>query len=50
MFDLLLFEQKGCRRNSGGTKDQLLIEKMMLDDCKKRRSHLGMVWIDQESL
>ena len=27
-------EQKGCRKNSQGTKDQLLIDKMVLNDCK----------------
>ena len=27
-------EQKGCKRGSFGTKDQLLIEKGVLKDCK----------------
>ena len=34
MNNLLPVEQKGCRRNSRGTKNQLLIDKMVLDDCK----------------
>ena len=29
-------EQKGCRRKSRGTKDQLLIDKTVLNDCRKR--------------
>ena len=28
-------EQKGCRRRSRGTKDQLLIDKAVLNDCKR---------------
>ena len=46
MYNLLPVEQKGCRRNSRGTKDQLLIDKMVLNDCKKRHTNLGMTWID----
>ena len=30
-------EQKGCRRNSRGTKDQLLIDKMVMKKCRKRQ-------------
>ena len=39
-------EQKGCRRNSRGTKDQLLIDKAVLKDCRKRRANLAMAWVD----
>ena len=46
MYNLLLVEQKGCRRNSQGTKNKLLIDKMVLNDCKKRHTDLGMTWID----
>ena len=46
MYNLLPVEQKGCRRNSQGTKDQLLIDKMVLNDCKKRHTNLGIAWID----
>ena len=46
MYNLLPVEQKGCRRNSRGTKDQLLIDKMVLNDCKKRDTNLGMAQID----
>ena len=33
-------------KNSRGTKDQLLIDEIMLNDCKKRRTNLGTAWID----
>ena len=46
MYNLLPVEQKGWRRNSRGTKDQLLIDKMVLNDCKKRHNDLEMAWID----
>ena len=39
-------EQKGCRRKSRGTKDQLLIDKMILQDCKKGHKNLAMAWVD----
>ena len=39
-------EQKGCKRKSRGTKDQLLIDKTVMKDCKKRHTNLGMAWID----
>ena len=38
-------EQKGCKRRSRGAKDQLLIDKTVLKDCKKRRTNLSMAWI-----
>ncbi|XP_047475423.1 uncharacterized protein LOC125029527 [Penaeus chinensis] len=44
--DLLPEEQKGCRRNSRGTKDQLLIDKTVLKNCRRRKVGLSMVWID----
>ena len=44
--DSLPVEQKGCRRNSKGTKDQLLIDKMVLADCKRKRKNLAMAWVD----
>ena len=39
-------EQKGCRKGSRGTKDQLLIDKTVLRDCKKRHTNLAMAWIN----
>ena len=44
--NLLPEEQKGCRRKSRGTKDQLMINKTILKDCRKRRTNLAMAWID----
>ena len=44
--NLLPEEQKGCRRKSKGTEDQLLINKTILKDCRKRRANLAMAWID----
>ena len=44
--NVLASEQKGCRKGSCGTKDQLLIDKMVLRDCKKRHTKLAMGWID----
>ena len=38
--------QKGCRRRSRETKDQLLIDKMILRNCKRRMTGLEMAWID----
>ena len=35
--DLFLLEQKGCRRGSYGCKDQLMINKKILEKCKKRK-------------
>ena len=39
-------EQKGCKRKSRGTKDQLLLDKAVLRDCKRRSTNLAMAWID----
>ena len=43
---LLPEEQKGCRRKSRGTKDQLLIEKMVIRNCKRRQTGLGKAWVE----
>ena len=34
-----------CTRGSLGTKDQLLTDKTVLKDCKKRHINLSMAWI-----
>ena len=39
-------EQKGCRKGSRGTKDQLLIDKAILRNCCRRLTNLSMAWID----
>ena len=40
--NLLPWEQKGCRKGSRGTKDQLLIDKMIVKNCKRRLTSLGV--------
>src|SRR6185436_15423074 len=37
---------KGNRRKSRGTKDQLLIDKMIMQNCKWRKTNLHVAWID----
>ena len=44
--EILTVEQKGCRRRSRGTKDQLLIDKSILADCKRKHKNLAMAWVD----
>ena len=39
-------EQKGCKRNSYGCKHQLLIDKMILENCRKKNRNLSTAWID----
>ena len=39
-------EQKGCHKRTLGTKDQLLIDKMIIKNCKRRHTGLAMGWID----
>ena len=46
MNDKLPVEQKGCQKKSRASKDQLLIDKMILRDCRKRHTNLGMACID----
>ena len=43
---LLPDEQKGCRKGSRGTKDQLLIDKAVLREAKIKHRFLSMAWID----
>ena len=42
----LPWEQKGCRKGCRGTKDQLLIDKMIVKDCKWGLTSLAVAWID----
>ena len=39
-------EQKGCRKGRRGTKEQVLIDKAILKDCRKRHTNLALAWID----
>ena len=42
--NLLPKEQKVCWRKSKGMKGQLLIDKTILIDCRKRRTNIAMAW------
>ena len=42
--DLLPEEQKDCHRHSRGIKDQLLIDKTFMKNCRRRKVELSMVW------
>ena len=44
--DLLTSEQKGCRKRSRGIKDQLLIDKAILKNCRRRKTNLAMAGSD----
>ena len=44
--NILPNEQKGCRKKSKGTKDQLLIDKRIPRDWKKKNKNLAMAWVD----
>ena len=44
--NLFPHEQKGCKKKSRGTKDQLLFDKAILRNCKNRKVNLAMAWID----
>ena len=43
---LLPDEQKGCRKQSRGTKDQLLIDREVLREARRKNRNLSMAWID----
>ena len=43
---LLTDEQKGCRKGSRGSKDQLLLDKAILNNWQRRLTNLSMAWID----
>ena len=40
------WEQKGCRRRSRGTKDHLLVDKLVMFLTRRRHRNLQMTWID----
>ena len=46
--DLFPLEQKGYRSGSHGCKDQLIINKMILENCKKSKRNLSCGWICYE--
>ena len=46
--NLLANEQKGVRPGSRGTKDQLMIDKTVCEDSKRRKTNLAVAWIDYQ--
>ena len=44
--DILPSEQKGCKKGSYGCKDQLLINKMLLENSRTCHRKLSTAWID----
>jgi len=48
--NLIPKEQKGCYIGSKGCKDQLLISKTILQECKRRKKNLSMAWIDYQKV
>ncbi len=45
---LMPVEQKGCRKGSYGCKEILLLNKVILNDVKKRKRNVSMAWIDYQ--
>ena len=46
MNSILPYEQKGCRKGARDTKDQLLIDKVVLKEVKRFRKNVAMAYID----
>ena len=44
--ELLPTEQKGCKQESYGCIDQLLINKMILENCARSKRNVSSAWID----
>ena len=42
-------EQKGRRKGSRGTKEHLFVDKMVMRNCKRRKTNLAMAWIDYKN-
>ena len=47
---MLADEQKRCRKRSRGAKDQLLVDKAILKNCRRRMTNLSMAWIDYKKV
>ena len=43
-------EQKGVRRKARGCKDQLLLDKKITEDAKKKKKNLSLMWIDYKKV
>ena len=44
--NILPYEQKGCIKGARGTKDQLMIDKMVLKEVKKFQKNVSIAYID----
>ena len=43
---IMTSEQRGGKKNCYGCKDQLMINSVILENCKKRKKNLSTAWID----
>ena len=50
MNSFLPYEQKGCRKGVRSTKDQLLIDKVMLKEVKRFMKNVAMAYIDYRKM
>ena len=48
--ELLPGEQRGCRKKKRGTKDQLILGKMVIENCKGRLTNLAMGQINYKNV
>ena len=48
--NLLPAEQKECHPGSKGCKDQLMISKVIYEECRRRNSNLSIAWIDYQKV
>ena len=48
--NLLPHEQKDCKRGTYGCKDQLIINKMILEYCTSKKKNLSTAWIDYQKV
>ena len=46
VYNLISEEQAGGRKNTYGVKEQLLLNKTILENCRNRQTNLHMAWID----
>ena len=44
--NILPYEQKGCMRNARGCKEQLLLDKNIMEIVKRRKRNISIMWID----
>ena len=48
--ELLPEEQKGCRKKSRGTNDQLFIDKTVMEEVMQRKRNVAMAWVDYKKV